>query len=55
MIAVATDAAGRTILGNLEKASINHLLAFARNLRMRGITYEPKVLTPAEYAAITGS
>lgn len=54
LLTIATDPTTRTILSNLEKASINHLLAFVGNLRTRGITYEPKVLTPAEYSAIVG-
>lgn len=54
MIAAATDAGTRSIMSNLEKASVNHLRAFVRNLRARGITYEPKVLTADEYTALIG-
>jgi hypothetical protein len=54
LAAIATDPATRTILSNLERASVNHLRAFVRNLRVRGITYEPRVLTPEEYRAIAG-
>lgn len=54
MMAVATDSGTRSILSNLERASANHLRAFVRNLRVRGITYEPKLLTAAEYQALIG-
>jgi len=36
----------------LEAGSRNHLNAFVRNLRTRGVTYEPQVLTSADYGEI---
>lgn len=49
----ATDSATLAILGNLERASINHLNAFVSNLAARGITYAPKVMTAEEFAQAT--
>lgn len=43
------------IYDNLELGSRNHLRAFNTNLTNRGITYEPQILSPAEYAAIINS
>ncbi len=52
MTAVATDAGTRAVLSHLEKASMQHLLAFVRNLEVRGITYQPQVMTAEEFNAI---
>jgi len=51
----ATDAASQAVLANLERASVNHLAAFVRNLASRGVTYEPKVLAPEDFAALLTS
>lgn len=41
---------------NLMKGSRNHLRAFTKNLKMRGIIYVPEVLSQADYdAIITGN
>jgi len=51
----ATDAASQAVLADLERASVNHLAAFVRNLASRGVTYEPKVLAPEDFAALLTS
>jgi hypothetical protein len=50
----ATDSRTRTVLANLERASIQHLNAFVQNLEAHGFKYEPRVFTPDEYAAVVG-
>ncbi|MDO8542119.1 MAG: DUF2202 domain-containing protein [Opitutaceae bacterium] len=53
LMGMATDPGTRAVLSNLERASVNHLSAFVHNLQMRGITYEPRVLTAEEYLALS--
>lgn len=49
------DATGtRTVLANLEPASIQHLNAFVQNLDALGFKFEPQVFTPDEYAPVIG-
>lgn len=40
------------VYGNLMRGSRNHLRAFVANLASLGLTYEPRYLNPADYAAI---
>jgi len=51
----ATDSASQAVLANLESASVNHLAAFVRNLASRGVTYEPKVLSSEDFAAVVNA
>lgn len=40
------------VLGNLERASLNHLRAFSRQLGKRGVAYTPSHMEAAEYEAV---
>ncbi len=40
------------VLGNLERASLNHLRAFSRQLDKRGVPYTPSHMDAAEYEAV---
>jgi hypothetical protein len=51
--AQATDAGSKAVIANLERASVNHLGAFVRNLAAAGVTYQPQVLAAAEFATMT--
>jgi hypothetical protein len=42
----------KRVYGNLMRGSGFHLRAFTSMLKMKGIIYEPKILTPEEYASI---
>ncbi len=46
------DATARRVIQQLETGSQHHLNAFVRNLQRRGASYEPVVLSSAEFAAI---
>lgn len=50
--ALATDAGTRAVLAQLEQASSRHLAALAGNLAARGITYQPRLLSGSDYAAV---
>jgi hypothetical protein len=52
LASLATDDASRAVLANLERASLQHLSVFIRNLAVRGITYQPQVLTVEEFTAL---
>lgn len=54
LLAGGQDATTQALLTRLEAASRNHLVAFVRNLAARGAAYQPKVLTPEDFAAIVG-
>lgn len=51
MMKQVQDEPTRTVLAQLERASMQHLSAFVRNLASRGVTYEPQVLSAEEFAA----
>lgn len=53
--AQATDEGSKAVIANLERASVNHLGAFVRNLAAAGVTYQPQVLTAEEFAAMTSA
>jgi hypothetical protein len=52
MIAVVQDDRTREVLAHLEAASGRHLRAFARNLERYGESYQPQVLSAADFAAV---
>ncbi len=45
-------AGARAIVDQLERGSHHHLTAFVRNLRRRGVTYEPQLLSADDFGAI---
>ena len=55
MARTTDDPTLRATIAALERASENHLRAFVRNLRMRGITYQPVVLATDDYQSIVAA
>lgn len=53
--AQATDEGSKAVIVNLERASVSHLGAFVRTLAAAGVTYQPQVLTAAEFATMTSA
>ena len=43
------------VLGNLERASLNHLQAFSRQLERNGATYTPQYMEAAEYEDVVAA
>ena len=54
-IAGSSDYDVQRVLGNLERASLNHLRAFSRQLEKNGITYSPEYMDPGEYEIVVAS
>ena len=55
LIAGTSDPQVQKVLGQLLKASGNHLRAYTSQLKMQGVTYTPQILSPQDYAAILSS
>lgn len=53
--AATEDESIRRVLGNLRRATRNHLRAFASALREEGVSYEAKHLSQAEFDAIASA
>ena len=54
-IAASSDGDVERVLGNLERASRNHLRAFSRQLDKHGIPYTPEYMDPGEYESVLAS
>lgn len=52
MMATTDNADLKTVAAALEAGSHNHLRAFVRNLKARGVSYEPQVLPAEEFSGI---
>ena len=52
LIAETTNADIITVYTNLLRGSENHLRAFVRTLKIRGIVYSPQILTSTDFATI---
>jgi hypothetical protein len=54
-VAASSDSDVQRVLGNLERASLNHLRAFSRQLEKNGIAYSPEHMDPGEYEIVVAS
>ena len=52
LIAETTNADILAVYGNLLDGSENHLRAFVRTLKIRGVVYSPQILSSTDFAAI---
>jgi hypothetical protein len=55
LIAETTNSDIIAVYTNLLKGSENHLRAFVRTLKIRGVVYSPQILTSADFATIIAS